>query len=646
MARTLFVVEGADCPPHRQNGVVAYWSTLTATDAAFSIPALVERTGLDLRREYLAWVHDLGNVPVKGRPLKEFLFLEDPDLSAWWLNVIADKAPLNSTSIYQTFKLRALEKLYIEQACTGLVYCGRDPRLHRTLKIWCRGLRHSYRWVKGAPQPKRGAMPAAQRWVRKLPHLAQALVFLTWKLCTRYVPTWLRGRRVADASGGTDRALIVTYFPNIDLDEARQGRFRSAYWGPLHDLIDELPLTPTWIWIHGDTDQCDFPQALSWRDRFNAHPTRKERHFLLEDFATPKALLAAIRSYTRLYARGLRVKPVQDRFVLPGSTLNFYPFFEREWKSSLFGTAAIDGLLFRALFDSMIHRLPAQRWCLYIWENQPWESALLAAWRRYRSGPVIGYQHATVMPLELRAFCDPRTYREKGRAAHPFPDVLAINGRGALDLLREVQYPEDRLAVVEALRYPRLSRRGSREDGGPGTLLVIGGYLESEARLMLRVLNEAADAIQSAGYFKIRIKGHPFGPGSMLSRNLPLTLAYEIVSEPLERLWRDADFALIANSTSAAVEALYAGVPIAICESEDNVNLSPLYGHPAVPFVASGPELAAVLAAARCALLPADYFLISEQPRRWKELLSQSPVTRLGSQRADSRPEADAGPGR
>lgn len=618
-------------PPHRQNGVVAYWSRLTAAGAAFSIPALVEHTALDIRREYLAWVHDLGNVPVKGRPLKEFLFLEDPDLSAWWLSIIADKAPLNSPAIYQAFKLRALEKLYIEQACTELVYCGRDPRLHRTLKIWCGGLGHLYRWLKGTSQPERRATPARPRWVRKLPHLAQAMAFLMWELCTRYVPTWLRGRRLAPATSDTDQALIVTYFPNIDLEQARQGRLRSAYWGHLHNLIDELPVTPNWIWIHGDTDQCNFRQALSWRDLFNAHPTRKDRHFVLEDFATPKVLLDAVRSYVRLYVRGLALKAVRHRFVLPDSTLNFYPLFEREWKSSLFGMAAIRGLLFRALFDSMIRQLPAQRWGLYIWESQPWESALLAAWRRYQNGPIIGHQHATMMPLELRAICDPRTYREKGRAARPFPDVLAINGRGALDLLRQVHYPEDRLAVVEALRYPRLSRRGSREDGGPGTLLVIGGYLESEAALLLRVLNEAANAIRLAGYSRIRIKGHPFGPARMLSPNLPLTLAYELVSEPLDRLWRDADFAVIANSTSAAVEALYAGVPIAICESEDNLNLSPLYGHPAVQFVASGPELAAVLAAARCALLPADYFLISERPKSWKDLLLQAahraPVT-------------------
>lgn len=603
---------------------MAYWSTSTATNATFSIPALVERTGLDLRREYLAWVHDLGNIPVNGSPLKDLLFLDAPDLSAWWLNTVADKAPLNSTSIYQTFKLRALEKLYIEQKCTGLVYCGRDPRLHRILKSWCGGLRHSYRWMKGAPQPKRSALSVAHRGFRKLPYLAQALTFLTWKLYTRYVPTWVRGWRMTHASDGGDRAVIVTYFPNIDLDEARQGRFRSAYWGPLHDLLDELPLTPTWIWIYGDTDQCDFRQALSWRDRFNAHSTRKDRHFLLEDFATPKALLVAIQSYLRLYARGLRMKSVRDKFVLPGSTLNFYPLFEREWNSSLFGPAAIDGQLYRALFDSMTHRLPAQRWCLYIWENQPWEAALLTAWRRYQKGSVIGYQHATVMPLELRAICDPRTYREKGRAARPLPDVLAINGRGALELFREVQYPEDRLAVVEALRYPRLSRRTGREHGDPGTLLVVAGYLESEARLLIRVLNEAADAIQSAGYVKIRIKAHPFGPARMRSRHLPLKLAYDVVSEPLEGLWHHADFALIANSTSAAVEAVLAGVPLAICASVDNVNLSPLYGHPGVPFVCSGRELAAVLAAARCALLPADYFLISERPTRWKELLSTS----------------------
>jgi surface carbohydrate biosynthesis protein (TIGR04326 family) len=628
MDRTLFVIEGADPPALRQNGVVAYWSTLATTDASFSIPAIVERTGLELRREYLAWVHDLGNAPVKEGLLRKFLIVKDSGLSAWWLNRIADKSPLNSTSIYEVFKLRALEHLYLDQGCNRLVYGGADKRLHRTLKSWCVHLGHAYIWSRSAHRAKHSTIPAAHRWGRRLPHLAQAFAFLTWKLCARYVPTWLRGRHEEISDDSTDRALIVTYFPNFDLEEARQGHFRSAYWKQLHDLLDELPVAPTWIWIHGDTAQCNFRQAMSWRDLFNAHPTRTDRHFLLEEFATPKALLDAIRSYMRLYLRGLALKSMRRKFILADSTLNFYPMFEREWKSSFFGTAAIDGLLFHSLFDSMIRRLPQQRWGLYVWENQPWESALVGTWHRYQNHPIIGHQHIAMKPMDLRAISDERTYCEKGRSARPLPDFLAINGRGALDLLRAVQYPEDRLAVVEALRYPHLPRRVSREDADPRTLLVICGYLESEAVVLLRVLNEAADAIRLAGYARIRIKSHPFGPASMRFPKLPSALEHEVVSAPLERLWSDAAFAVIANSSTAAVEALYAGIPIAICESEDNFNLSPLYGHPAVPFVTTGEDLAAVLAAPRCALLPDDYFLVSERPNCWKDLLLQAGHTR------------------
>ena len=624
MTRMLFLIEGSGPAPDRRNSVVAFWSMPTATEGTFSIPSLVEQTGLELRRDYLAWVHHLGNIQVNGRSLKEFLLLSDPDFSAWWFNRIADKAPMNSTSIYQAFKLRALEKLYIEQACTGLTYQGRDPRLHETLKNWCGDLRHPYRHVKAAAPPAQHTIPWTHRWVRNLPHLAQAGAFLAWKLCTRYVPTWLRGQPVARQTRPGADALIVTYFPNINFKEAHQGRFRSIYWGALHNLIDELPVTPTWVWIHGNTDECNFQQALSWRDRFNAHAGTEDRHCVLEEFASLKTLVAAVRSYARIYVRGFQLRPVTDHFVLPGSTINFFPFFKREWKSSLFGTMAFDGLLYLALFDSMVQQLSPQRWCLYVWENQPWESALLAAWRHHQRGPIIGSQHATMMPLDLRGICDPQTYREEGPAAHALPDVLAVNGQGARDLLRQVRYPEARIVVVEALRYPNPRQRGSRKNGCPETLLVIGGYLEAETRMLLRVLHEAGDAIRSAGFRKILIKEHPFGPTKLLSRNITLPLTQELVSEPLETLWRNADFALISNSTSAAVEALYAEIPVAVCGPSGNVNLSPLYGHTGVPFVSSGPELTAALATARRPPLRVDYFLISEELKRWKKLLLMS----------------------
>ena len=57
-----------------------------------------------------------------------------------------------------------------------------------------------------------------------------------------------------------------------------------------------------------------------------------------------------------------------------------------DWYASMRGAAAIDSLLFVELFDAALRDLPHQVKGLYLCENQPWEQALIHAWRKYGHG--------------------------------------------------------------------------------------------------------------------------------------------------------------------------------------------------------------------------------------------------------------------
>jgi len=616
----LVLVDGGATPVD-PTGTVARWSGIAERDDEYSIPAEVETSCLDIKAEYLSWVDKLGRTSVSGRSLCDALLFEDLGLSAWWLNLVPDAAPLKTENIYKVFKLRALERLYARLNPDGLIYEGRDRRLHETLEAWCATRDQPYRWRRRGAAVRRAGRGPLIRLGRSLPYWVQALAFFLWKLTTRYLPAFFRGPRPAPPDTAC-QALVVTYFPNIDFDRARDNVFWSHYWQDLPDVLDSLGITPNWVWMHDDTPTCDFSRALTLRQRFNTSGPRGERHYLLEDFVTFGVLRRALWAYAQLWVRGLALRGIRDHFVLPGSNVNFYPLLKHEWRSSVFGTSALSGMLYHSLFDSVLRTLPAQRWCLYVWESQPWEAALISVWRRRQARPIIGYQHATIMPLNLEAFFAPAAYHGSGTASLPMPDVLAINGRGARDLLREVGYPDDKVAVVEALRYPQVTRRASASSSRGRTLLAIGGYLKSETEFLLRILNDAADLIRYAGFTRVLVRGHPFGPSSMIHGPLPLRIPHETVATPLDRLLSDTDFALVSNSTSAVLEAIYAGVPVAVCGSVENLNLSPVFGHPGIPFVMNGMQLAAALSSPRCALLPWDYFLVSDRLDRWTTLLS------------------------
>ncbi len=102
-----------------------------------------------------------------------------------------------------------------------------------------------------------------------------------------------------------------------------------------------------------------------------------------------------------------------------------------EWRSSFFGVAAADAALLVAGFDEIAGRLPGGRWMLFVWENQPWELALIAAWRRTHPERIIGAQHSALGGLDLRSFADPRDMLAPSSIRRPTPDLLAVNGSGS-----------------------------------------------------------------------------------------------------------------------------------------------------------------------------------------------------------------------
>jgi surface carbohydrate biosynthesis protein (TIGR04326 family) len=154
---------------------IAHWSSREPPDGIVSVPALVDATATELRREYIAWTCDLGAMVVSGRTVRAHLSFW-PDFSFWWMGLIPEKAPLRSPAIYTVFKLRALERFYIDRGCEGILYVGRDRTLSRTLRNWCGAVGHAYEHVAAGSRrhPRRSI-------ARRFPAPAQALGYLLLK---------------------------------------------------------------------------------------------------------------------------------------------------------------------------------------------------------------------------------------------------------------------------------------------------------------------------------------------------------------------------------------------------------------------------------------------------------------------------------
>lgn len=602
-----------DQPGAEIDGKFIWWDRNEAGSEGLSLTGLIERDWKSLRQDYLVWIGAQGRQDCGGEMLRDVLMIDD-QVSAWWISLMAEKSPMKTAVPWLVFKLRALELICEDSAVGHLITAGIEPRINKILRDWCVATGREFTETRPATTSK--ADPVMGRRVRFLPHPLRGLIWLARHWWTRV--------RIVRANSPSERAdrpgadtMIVTYFPNCDQKALADGKFVSNYWQDLHTVLEDREGNCDWVWLYAPSEEISLRDAATHRDHCNA-ATASQRFFLLEEFATPGVLMQTIKRYLKLVLRSRRAITCCGVTRFPGSNLDLRPVLIEDWKNSFRGIVAAETAWLTSIFEAMAQALPVPETGLYVFENQPWEAALISAWRQAGTNRVIAHQHEAVKPLNLRLFEDMALFNEDGRTAKPLPDILATGSEQAREQLIEGGWPENKVSLVESLRF-RNGAPVTQPNPESGSLLVITGYLTPETRTMLRLVAEAEAAGLLAGCDGIIIKPHPFLPVGAIIKELGFERAPAITTEPLDTLWPRAAFAFAANSTAAIFDAIAAGIPTAICAAEDDFNLSPAFGR---EDIATINDAAALGEAVRAQKIAAPItFCADKSLTRWRALL-------------------------
>ena len=598
-------------------GTVYRWSGRDDDGPTHSVLSYVEQHGERLRRKYLAWVHDVGEAKIAGKRLIDHLALGD-GLSYWWLTSIVEKSPYKSPPT-DAIRLRALEEIIVEQGPARVRLVSADRRLSDSLGGLCQRLGIDYHWERTQGEPSGWDHESGDR---RSPPLLQALRSLGRRL--RAGLPFRRAERSGWFAG--DRAVFFCgYFFNVVPEEAAEGRYHSGYWGGLHGLMRSERRPGNWL-HHNPRPAA--ATALGWVRRFNQHRDNHGYHVFLDTYLSWRVVLRVIGRWLRLSLLYWRLGDLDDAFRPQGSALSLWPLLKQDWRRSLQGGVAIANLLTIELFDEALRELPHQKLGLYLCENNEWERAFIHAWRKHGHGRLIAVPHTTVSFWDLRHFIDQRVRCESGVHPMPLPDLTALNGPAAVDGYLSAGVPRDAIVECEALRFAHL--RGMRRthsaparSGGPIRVLIIGDIMASFTAAMLRLLEEAKPRIPADTMFDM--KPHPASP--IRPEGFP-SLDLTLVSEPLTAIFTDYDVAYASATTSGAVEAWLAGLPVAVMLDEAQLNFSPLRGRDGVRFVSTPEELAEALAAPdREAAGHADadgFFHLDPDLPRWQRILASS----------------------
>ena len=425
----------------------------------------------------------------------------------------------------------------------------------------------------------------------------------------------------------------VTYFPNLDTEALKKDKYRSAYWGPLHDTTKTDGARINWIAITPGLDPGGILASIRTMNQINDSSAEQSNRVVpLEYFLNVSSFFSAFRVYLRGLGKSRELWGKIKFPSYPNSRIDLSPLMAHDWKESFEGSASIQNILFSLAFNRIMSRFVRPRLALYLMEGQAWERAFVNACHRSRSKShpcrTVGVQHSALRLMDFRMFHDPRAFDPSTPVNDLLPDWIAPNGDGAKNHLIRGGVPTQRLIETEALRYTYLAGRfGSRKQPLPQnarTLLVVLDYLDTESRFQMELLVDAQKYPALRLYEKIIVKPHPCTSLETVMGGLELPKNLRIENTlPLSALWDTTHVVYSSNITSAAIEAAWMGLPVISARSSDDLNLSPFFGLPDYPFPQDANELAALLQDPPTPEISSDYFHVDVQLPRWRSLLNQ-----------------------
>lgn len=542
-----------------------------------SIPQLVEDNAESLRARYLAWIYELGETKVKEKRIVDHLEIR-PGFSYWWMTLLAQKCTYAaSPNIYHAIRLLACEHVCKATEIEKITVVTSQPLLAAELQEWCNANNRFFeQTINGSdeiPKKKFG-------WLLKcLPPFIVGIV----ACIGYYVQRMHFGKRNVSGRKAIPGALMFfDIFTHFNLNDAKNGQFVSGYWTTLPKLISECGWFVNWshsYYRHKATPQ--IKDARSICKNLNKKDQEQSQHVIIDDYFSLHALANSLLDIVRLKLKSISIRRFPNCHV-NGSQFSFRHILGSDWHNSLAGFSPAKYLCQLNSFESYLRSIPNQRMGVYIQENQPWELALLYAWRTAGHGPIIGTPHTTIRFWDIRYFYDCRTFQIATKNALPIPDKVALNGPVARAAYDTGLGPVDRLIEVEALRFIHTEQVAAANKAvspttptlnGKIVLLVATDLLDANTQIQLEWVTEAKKQLQDS--LEIIVRPHP---ASDFSATKYARWQELVDRSDLTKLLKRVNIIFCSNASSISVDGYLAGKPALTLLDGNKFNFSPLRG--------------------------------------------------------------------
>lgn len=536
---------------------------------------MINAAAEDLRNKYIRFIAELPKqVWRKQRDLKE-LFAIDKHTSLWWFSLIAEKNTHKSDSFNRLAQLDSIVQVAKREKIDKILFGCQSKKLKSAL------YNHSCKSqinFKVLPTEPICGLKMCFRNTQKLLYFKH-ITFLISALIRILAKTQAVKKQIGSLKRtipqDDNSLLFFTYYPNIDELSAEKAIFKDKFYLHLQESLEKSKRNINWVAMYVPDNSISFNKSLEYAREFI-----KSGYiiFFLEEFISLGLQIKALFTVLKSGVKFLLLEKSICRAHNFGD-YDIYPLFRNDWYSSFVGETGYQGVMYYYIFMAVLKNLKVKKY-LYLCEMHAWEKALISA--RNALGietPIYGYQSATVSRMLLNYFNYPKEVSKVGNYVLPQPDKIVCNGRLPYICMQESGWPEERLAIVEALRYSHLKKKLNSQTSAEKQNIVLVAFsigLEESSS----ILNIVYEAFKDRKDTEVWLRPHPslrleriFELLGISARCYPFKVKHGELDDILSKAR-----VVVAGESSVAIEAVAYGCDVVIVEVPEWINMSPLKG--------------------------------------------------------------------
>lgn len=543
---------------------------------------IAEKNDRKIRKKVIDWINRLGSKKTQGETVARQLKIRNK-LSAWWFTSLSEKCNYDRfIELEQILRIFILKNYLSSNNFKKIIFFSDNEQIAYCIKNICSKSKTHFEWRK--KNNKKVILPLAFTKQTYFKKIVKSIIYL-FQYIFLYQSAFFLFKKLSYKQNSDITIISYNLFNLLNHPNKKEIK-KNQYWGPLCNLLNKKNIRTSWLYLSLRRKTFFDVRPIKIKEKcFCKNELSRDSHNLIDAFFDLGVLRKTINDWFFL------IKKFKDvSKSLKANAGDLWPLIQHPWEESILGPLAIDTLLNLNLFEKIFKCLPKQKMLLFLCENQPWERALLHAWKAAGHGKTIGFAHSFLRFWDLRYFQCKKVFSDNSPDKLPRPDLLAVNGPLAKDELLRAGHPSNEILQVEALRYlDLLKKRKSKNLKNKKNnlkVLLLGDYNNERNNILNNLVIEALEKSNKA--FTCTVKPHPAVKNSVFDKNrLPFILS----KEPLTKLLDTHNCVISSSSTTAACEAFIFGVPVIISAESHKLNLSPLRKIKGIKFVFSASQL-------------------------------------------------------